>query len=551
MLFQNFLELSKMNKRRRKFAYIITTLVIGLLNIGCAEKQPPNVQIIIPETNINQDTTIGSLVEVFSPTVIPVEGYSVVGGLDGTGSAECPLQVRNYLQRYLLSKQQDLDIEKFITSKNTAVVIVQGLMPTGGEKKQRFDVKITALSGTQTTSIKGGWLYGVNLKSPGTFTITTRILADAAGPVFINELGQENVNPKTGYILGGARMLEEYKITLALRKPNFKISNAIRNRINELFGTEIANAVSESQIELKVPQKYKGQKQKFIEIVKATYLTESPKQTQQRISWFVRKMATEPDKKKSETALEAIGKKSTEKLSALLNSSNEQVRFHTARCMLNLGDDRGLDALREMTADKNSVHRMGAIEAVGAAAKKNDAVAMARNLLNDDNFNIVLAGYEQLRKLDDIAIEEEVIARSFSLEQVVAGKHKTIFAARSQRPKIVLFGTPLYCRDDVFVQSPGGNITINAPQGQNYISIIRRHPTKPTVIAQVKSSFEISDLIRKLCEEPLKEKQSGSGGLGVTYDDVIAILKQMCEKGAVQAEFELGPLPKIDLIVKR
>ncbi|MCK5225509.1 MAG: flagellar basal body P-ring protein FlgI [Planctomycetes bacterium] len=540
-----------MNKRRRKFAYIIATLAIGLLGIGCAEKQPPNVKIIIPQTNITKDTTIGSLVEVFSPTVIPVEGYSIVGGLDGTGSGQCPPQVRAYLQGYLLSKQQDLNIEKFITSKNTAVVIVQGLMPTTGEKNQRFDVKITALSGTQTTSIKGGWLYGANLKSPGTFTITTRILADAAGPVFINELGQENVNPKTGYILGGARVLEEYKIKLVLRKPNFKISSAIRNRLNELFGTEMANAVSESQIELKVPQKYKGKKQKFIEIVKATYLTESPLQTQERISWFVRKMATEPYKKQSETALEAIGKKSTEKLSALLNSSSEQIRFHAARCMLNLGDDRGLDTLREIAADKNSVYRMGAIEAIGEAAKKNDAVAMARNLLNDDNFNVVLAGYEQLRKLNDIAIKEEVIARSFSLEQVAAGRNKMIFAARSQRPKIVLFGAPLYCRDDVFVQSPDGNITINAPQGQNYISIIRKHPTKQNVVAQAKSSFEISDLIRKLCQEPLEAKQIGNGGLGVTYDDVIAILKQMCEKGAVQAEFKLGPLSEIDLIVKR
>ena len=33
-------------------------------------------------------------------------------------------------------------------------------------------------------------------------------------------------------------------------------------------------------------------------------------------------------------------------------------------------------------------------------------------------------------------------------------------------------------------------------------------------------------------------------GLGVSYSDMIAILKQMCDKGAVKAQFQAGPLPK-------
>ena len=56
---------------------------------------------------------------------------------------------------------------------------------------------------------------------------------------------------------------------------------------------------------------------------------------------------------------------------------------------------------------------------------------------------------------------------------------------------------------------------------------------------------QLSDIIRTLCGEPLTKGQRGRGGLGVSYADMIAILKQMCDTGAVRAEFQAGPLPKI------
>jgi len=131
------------------------------------------------------------------------------------------------------------------------------------------------------------------------------------------------------------------------------------------------------------------------------------------------------------------------------------------------------------------------------------------------------------------------------VEQIAQTKHKSIFASRSGQPRIALFGAPLYCRDNIFVQSADGNITINAPPGQKYVSIIRKHPKRPNVIVQLKSSFELGDIIRTLCEEPLKRSGQEQLGLGVSYAEGIAILKRMCDKGAVKAEFRVGPLPKI------
>jgi len=295
-----------------------------------------------------------------------------------------------------------------------------------------------------------------------------------------------------------------------------------------------------------VPAKYRGQKQRFADIVKAIYLDYGPEITEERIKTFVRKLAVSEDKHESEIALEAIGNESLSKLSVLLNSSDEQVRLRAARCMLNLGSDRGLQALREIALDGGSAYRVEALEAITTAARRNDAAALSRKLLRDQDFDMRLAAYEQLRKLDDIAVTQRLVARSFYLEQIAQTEHQAIFVSRSGQPRIVLFGAPIRCRDNIFVQSSDGNITINAPAGQKYVSIIRKHPRRPDVILQVKSSFELVDIILTLCEEPLKKDKQARHGLGISYADMIALLKQMCDKGAAAAEFRAGPLPKID-----
>jgi hypothetical protein len=150
-----------------------------------------------------------------------------------------------------------------------------------------------------------------------------------------------------------------------------------------------------------------------------------------------------------------------------------------------------------------------------------------------------------LRRLDDISITREFIADAFYLEQIAQTEHKTIYVSRSSQPRIVLFGAPILCRDGIFISSDDDEITINAPAGQEYVTIIRKHPKRPSVIAQLKSSFELGDIIRTLCEKPSEEGEQRRAGLGVSYTDMIVLLKQMCEKGAVEAEFQAGPLPKI------
>ncbi|MFA5239201.1 MAG: flagellar basal body P-ring protein FlgI [Phycisphaerae bacterium] len=537
----------------KQLCFRSVVLFLVFFAAGCGEPTGIDKEPVSPAPEIDLGTTIGALTEASHFESIIVEGYGLVGGLNGTGSSECPTQVRDYLKQYIMRQlaEDKVNINELIDSRDTAVVVVQGIMPTAVPKGQYFDVKVVALPGTQTISLEGGWLYGAELKAAGGFGFAMKVLATAKGPVFIDTLSSGEKDKKMGYILGGARVLDEYELNIGLRRPDYKAASLISNKLNGRFGTGTARAVSPSQIELKVPDAYEEQKRRFASIVRAMYLNETPEATKERINNFVRKLAVSKDKLTAETALEAIGNESIDKVTALLNSSQQQVRLGAARCLLNMGDDRGLNVLREIASDKDSPYRIEALDAIAVSARRNDAISISRNLLRDDDFDIRLAAYENLRKLDDILITQKLIAGSFYLEQITQTEHKGIFVSRSGQPRIVLFGAPIYCRDDIFIQSSDGAITINAPAGQNYVSIIRKHPKRPNVMVELKSSFELGDIIQTLCEEPLKRSERERRGLNVSYAEAITLLKQMCDKAAVQAEFRVGPLPEMDLIVKR
>lgn len=523
-------------------------LLISLLIVGCGKSVDGGKGAGGPGLVTELGVTIGALVEVVSVDTINVEGYALVGGLKGTGSEQCPPQIKSYLKQYILKQlSEGRNIERFISSRNTAVVRVEGTMPITGLRYRYFDVKVSALPGTQTTSLQGGQLLGADLYEAGRFGIGSKILAEAEGPIFIDPIGDTEQDKKVGSVLAGGTVLGTYKISLGLRRPDYRVAASIRDRLNGRFGETPANAVSPSIIELEVPARYRQYKNKFISIVKATYLIETAEFRRERIEAFAKALEVSDDKETSEIALEALGKESLGKLAGLVNSPSEEVRLRAARCMLNLGSRKGLLALRRIATDPDSPYRIEAMEAVATWPGRQDATALLRRLLRDEDFNIRLAAYKQLRQLGDISIIQELIGRNFYLEQIPQAKHPTVFVSRSGMPRIVLFAGPIYCRENIFIKSLDNTVTINAASGQKYVTVMRKHPTRPELApVELKSSPELGDIIRTLCEEPVKKTGKERVGLGVSYADTIAILKLMCEKGAVQAEFHAGSLPKIE-----
>lgn len=504
------------------------------------------------------NTTVGSIARLYDFSAIPVRGFGIVANLPGTGSSECPPNLRVILVKYIQQQVPDKDTinpNSFIDSKNTAVVEVYGLIPPVATKGQNIDLKVVALSSTQTTSLAGGRLFTTDLKGITRFTRFneySKTLAKAAGPIFIDTLETQNIDKNTGYILGGGVISVEALISLTLSEPSYFTVSAIRNRLNERFGPGTANAISPAEIIIKIPDKFENRKVSFLEMVKLLYITDNSQLQQARIDSLVRRLAESEDKIISELALTAIGKGALDGLARLLDHPDQRVRLHSARCMLDIGDDRALGPLRKIIIDRNSPYRIDAIKALGASAKRNDVLPILNRMLRDNDFDIRFAAYEQLRKLADISVSQTIVSGDFFVDNVTSGGQKVIFVSRTNVPRIVLFGAPIYCKDDVFIESSDRNIIINAKPGEKFVSVMRKHPTQPKLIGPMVANFELTDIIRALCEGlPVKDQPQLRSGLGVSYSDLIALLSHMCRSGAVNAEFRAGPLSTAGAILER
>ncbi|MBN2591493.1 MAG: flagellar basal body P-ring protein FlgI [Sedimentisphaerales bacterium] len=497
---------------------------------------------------------LGSITLFNSPNTISVEGIGLVGGLQGKGSAECPEQIRKYLSQYILSElssEDDLNINSLIESLNTAVVIIEGVMPVEDSGKEYFDLKVIAYPGTQTVSLENGWLYHSELKRINTFGINTDILADAEGPIFTDQISDLPIDGRIGYILGGGKVFAKYIIGLVLNNDDFELTNNIRNRLNFRFGRNTARAVKAGIIEVTVPTKYKTQRKKFVELLKTMYVYDIPENEPNRVGKHIQQIINQPESNDGEYALETIGNNSLNQLSILLGAPDEHVRLRAARCMLNLRSDEGMGVLIETVLDKQSPYRIEALEAVTESGRASDASSLAQELMKDESFDIRLAAYEQLHKLNDSSINVKPIASVFYVEKIEQPVRKDIYVTRSGQPKVVLMGTSISCNKGFLIKSANNEITIEAPVDQDYVIVTREFPDRPDLTGNIKCTYELGDIIQALCNELPERGQITRGGLGVSYSDIIALLKQMCDKGAINAQFHAGPIPKIDLNVKK
>ena len=525
-----------------KFRKSCLVLVSALIIVGCqtAEKQTAEPK------QVDLDTTVGDLARFPIFEMVSLRGYGIVAGLYGTGSAECPPTLRKQLEKYIwqqLPEGSKLNPKQFIESLDTAVVEIDALLPALALAGERFDIRLKPISKTQTTSLGGGSLYTTELKETSRFTAFdtyAKTIATANGPVLTLAADSQKY-----CVLGGGQAQKSAPISLLLIEPNFRTAAVIRNRINERFGPGTANAVSNAQIQISFPTAYRNNKTKFLRLILALYLSEQDQQKNRRIDELIGQLQTESDKLPVEIALEAIGRPVLDKLNNLLEHDNPDVRFSAARTMLNVGDKRALKVMQKVISDPQSPFRLQAVDAVGQNAGNRDVAVLLAPLLDEKQLDVRLAAYEQLIALNSHLIKRTNVANSFFLDRVLCGGPKTIYVYRKDCPKVILFGSPIYCEKgkDIFVESETGDITINARPGDKYVSVIRRHPNRPKVIGPLSAGYELGEVILTLCQDAETERSvNPRPGLGIAYSQLIELLEKMCRSQAVIAEFISGPV---------
>lgn len=504
--------------------------------------------------------TIGALTYYDGMGPMRVRGYGLVVGLGKNGSSDCPRPIYDRLVQSLYKHHRftssvvgvrNITPEQLIADPDTAVVLVQGEIPAAAVAGTRFDVGVMALPGTQTKSLRGGRLFTADLEvfrevGPSA-SISGQILALAAGPVFLNPFAEGDAatkaNPLEGIVVGGGIAVKDRRVRLVLTQPSYPKARQIQDRINAQFSgpTKVADALSPSFIQLRVPQEYHDDTGHFLSLVRSLYLTRDPAFEGARAAALAEEII-HPTAAHAPISqcFEGLGRAALPKLNELYVHSKDYVSFHAAVAGMRLGDHVACDCLAMHAAKVDGEFRYPAIRALSEARGMGAAAVALRKLLHDSDPRVQIAAYEALVKRNDPTIESVPIAGdNFVLDHIPEASSNFIYVKRTGSRRIALFGDELQCSPPVLYRAPDGCVTLNAATGEEELTILRSVVASGSMSPPITAPRSLPPLIRLLGSEAVIASGGTVTGLGLDYGAVVRALYYLCQDRAVNAKFIL------------
>lgn len=504
--------------------------------------------------------TVGSLTYYEGLRPMRVRGYGLVVGLGKNGSKNCPRRIYRRLVESIYKQHRfssnavgvkNITPERLVNDLDTAVVVVEGDIPPAWLAGDKFEVVVTAVPGTETKSLRGGRLYTADLhvfrSISDTVAITGKVLARAAGPLFVNPFSHANAatasNPLQAMVLGGGRVIVDRRVRLVLLEPSYQRAQQMQDRINAHFpaAARVADAVSPSFIKLAIPEEYRGDTAHFLALVRALFLSHDPRFEAVRAQMLGKEMLS-PDAPHAliAQAFEGLGRVSLPMLDDLYQHANDDVSFHAAAAGLRLGDHVAGDIMAAHARDKNCRHRFRATRALSEALGMAGAGQTLRQLLYDDDPRIQIAAYEALLKRQDSIIRSTTVGGdNFTLDLVPVEGPSFIYAKRTGQRRIALFGDQLHCNTPVFYRALDGSVTITAYEGDENLTVLRTALASGANSGPISAPREVAALIRLLGEDADVTPDGEVLGVGVDYAGIVNALHQLCGDRSIDARFVL------------
>lgn len=191
-------------------------------------------------------------------------GYGLVVGLNGTGdqTTQTPFTLQtfnNMLTQFGIKVPANIGS---VQLKNVAAVSIQADLPPFAKPGQTIDITVSSIGNAK--SLRGGSLLLTPLKG-----IDGNIYAIAQGNLVVggfdasgNDGSRVTVNvPSSGRIPSGATVERAVpsafnqgnSLTLNLNRPDFTTAKNIVDRINDLLGPGVANAVDAASVRISAP----------------------------------------------------------------------------------------------------------------------------------------------------------------------------------------------------------------------------------------------------------------------------------------------------------
>jgi hypothetical protein len=489
-----------------------------------------------------------------------VRGYGIVAGLGTRGSSECPRNVRDRLLQTMYKMEQfarmgraalPVTPEQILDDRDTAVVTVEGEIPSAVLAGTRFDLAVRALPGTQTVSLEAGRLYTCDLHIQSDLTgrtVTGSILARGSGPVFVNPWSKSDsaatrADPRMGTVLGGGVVTEDRRIRLVLEDPSYRRAKAVATCINTRFPCtdRIADAETAGHVRLRIPVEYAKDPTHFLEVVRHLYLPTTVGFLDRRAAALAQEL-TDPNAphRNIALALEGIGRPTLPLLRELYDDPRDYVNFHAGLVGLRLDDSTAAEPVAAHALDTRSQYRIAAIKALAGPKALYRPARTLRRLIDDPDPRIRVLAYQGLlARGDECVVSRSVGGDNFCLDILHSSQRPLVYARRTKDRRIALFCSDITCLPPLFFSDEDGMITITAEEGDEQLTLVRKTSFGDRSSPPIPASLDVADLILMLGDEPVVKNNELVRGLNVPYSLVVKALSDLCELQAINADFML------------
>lgn len=499
--------------------------------------------------------TVASEVAVNGLEPVVVRGYGLVMGLKGTGGRLMPAEVRAAMIQELARRgignpatsPEGWTPENVLNNPDAAVVLVEGVVPPGATKSTMFDLRVSALPGSDVTSLEGGDLYTLDLR-PGPMLVGSRqaqIVAEGKGNLFINPFVEpgatrkDAVNRLVGRILDGGTVLKDLPLKLKLATSSHTRSRTIQSAINSIFPrepkqkTDTAHGENADSIELTVPPSFDGRTEEFIQLLLHVPLDITATEV---TALAVRQalMANPGTASSAMWRFRALGKRALPVIQDLYTYGEEEPRMAALEAGAALDDALAVTPLLAMAASGSVENRVRAIELLGKMGFNPDIDMGLRPLLNDKDVDVRLTTFEALRTRKDPVIVQLDIDDKFDVA-LVPSDVPMIYVVQSGRPTIAVFGEELAIERPLTFSAWSGRLMCKADTADEQLQVFYRADDEARPEIQL-TDARVSEFLPFLGHKTTVEKPFP--GLGLSYGETIGAIHQLWRAGYLKADFK-------------
>ncbi|MCA9293052.1 MAG: flagellar basal body P-ring protein FlgI [Phycisphaerales bacterium] len=539
---------------------VLVSLGLAIGVQGCSSSgrpKRPERAPIVRDLPVVLRGTVGSEVTIRGLEPVVVSGYGLVVGLDGTGSGDVPQSIRATLEAEmrrmgvgteLSGRLKDITPGQLIDDPNTAVVLVQAMAPPGAPVGTKFDVRVSALPGSATSSLSGGTLWTTDLR-PGLANPTgpdVLPIARARGPIFLNPFADANSSDVTpdevvGRVLDGGEMSNPRSITVQLDNPSHSRAREIVRALNTAFprqGREaVARGLNDEAIELTVPARWRARPEEFLKLVNFTRIDQAFKE-----DWaqrYAQSMVQQPELSEDLSwCLRALGPVAIPFVRPLYDHPELRPRMTAIEVGGYLGDALAREPLEGVVASGAPAERADAIRLMARLPVDGRVNRYLRQMLDSEDVELRIAAYEALEELNDPTVRRRQLAGKFELHQAPSA-HPLIYVTQQHTPRIVVLGDDVELSRPLFVRGWDGRLMMNASSSAEPVRTMYRDPiTGRAQEADVAPALD--RVIELFAHESTPEHPAP--GFDMTYSQVVGALCAIVEAGGIDAQF----LPESD-----